>query len=86
MSASGVRSLREYLLQLRWPDGFRCPRCGADEFAGRAVLLRVVTVDSNLGDGGDDFRHPHFSALWFKPMWWSVRNGVSALGCNECWV
>jgi len=22
---------REYLLQLRWPDGFRCPRCGCRE-------------------------------------------------------
>ena len=22
---------REYLVQLRWPDGFRCPRCGSEK-------------------------------------------------------
>lgn len=21
---------REYLMRLRWPDGFRCPKCGHD--------------------------------------------------------
>src|SRR6266849_9817537 len=32
---------REYLLQLRWPDGFRCPRCGCRESSPvRTVLLR----------------------------------------------
>src|SRR5437588_4366261 len=32
---------REYLLQLRWPDGFRCPCCGCRESSPvRAVLLR----------------------------------------------
>src|SRR5437899_11487732 len=34
-------SCREYLLQLRWPDGFRCPRCGCRESSPvRTVLLR----------------------------------------------
>ena len=32
---------REYLLELRWPDGFRCPRCGCRESSPvRTVLLR----------------------------------------------
>ena len=32
---------REYLLQLRWPDGFRCPRSGCRESSAvRTVLLR----------------------------------------------
>jgi predicted RNA-binding Zn-ribbon protein involved in translation (DUF1610 family) len=22
---------RDYLIQLRWPDGFRCPHCGGQE-------------------------------------------------------
>jgi hypothetical protein len=26
---SSEEACREYLFQLRWPDGFRCPRCGA---------------------------------------------------------
>ena len=32
---------REYLCQLRWPEGFRCPRCGCGESAPvRTTLLR----------------------------------------------
>ena len=26
---SSEAACRDYLFQLRWPDGFRCPRCGA---------------------------------------------------------
>src|SRR3972149_2981949 len=25
------KACREYLFQLRWPDGFRCPRCDGDK-------------------------------------------------------
>src|ERR1039458_8701636 len=28
---SDEASCREYLFQLRWPEGFRCPRCEADK-------------------------------------------------------
>ena len=28
---STEEACREYLAQLRWPDGFRCPRCGHSE-------------------------------------------------------
>ena len=31
---------REYLGRLRWPDGFRCPRCGG----GKSWPVRVVLV------------------------------------------
>ena len=34
------QACREYLCQLRWPEGFRCPRCGHDKtWAVRTVLL-----------------------------------------------
>ena len=29
------QACREYLCQLRWPEGFRCPRCGHDKIPGR---------------------------------------------------
>src|SRR5882757_9586014 len=42
---------REYLFRLRWPDGFRCPRCGGCKaWAVRATLFQCSGCD--LGDGG----------------------------------
>src|SRR5436190_24121156 len=66
-------SCREYLLQLRWPDGFRCPRCGCRESSPvRTVLLRCrecrhqtsVTAGTIFQDTRTSLR------LWFQAMWW----------------
>ena len=38
------QACREYLCQLRWPEGFRCPRCGHDKtWAVRTVLLQCAS-------------------------------------------
>ena len=29
---STEQACREYLFKLRWPDGFRCPRCGESNY------------------------------------------------------
>src|SRR5208282_5097209 len=79
---------REYLLQLRWPDGFRCPRCGCRESSPvRTVLLRCrdcrhqtsVTAGTIFQDTRTSFR------LWFQAMWWvtTQKNGSSALGLQR---
>src|SRR5450755_2120171 len=79
---------RQYLLQLRWPDGFRCPRCGCGESSPvRTVLLRCrgcrhqtsVTAGTIFQDTRTSLR------LWFQAMWWVVsqKNGVSALGLQR---
>ena len=79
---------REYLLQLRWPDGFCCPRCGCRESSPvRTVLLRCracrhqtsVTAGTIFQDTRSSLR------LWFQAMWWmtSQKNGVSALGLQR---
>ena len=37
---------RAYLEQLRWPGGFRCPKCGgAKAWRRRTGLLQAVAVD-----------------------------------------
>jgi hypothetical protein len=34
---------RAYLVQLRWPDGFRCPKCGVTKaWPVRSVLLECA--------------------------------------------
>src|SRR5260370_135020 len=37
---------REYLFQVRWPGGFRCPRCGVGKAWGvRATLFQCTSCD-----------------------------------------
>ena len=79
---------REYLLELRWPDGFCCPRCGCGENSPvRTVLLRCrecrhqtsVTAGTIFQDTRTSLR------LWFQAMWWltTQKNGASALGLQR---
>src|SRR6202163_3695285 len=79
---------REYLLQLRWPDGFRCPRCGCRESSPvRTVLLRCRgcrhQTSVTAGTIFQDTRTP--LRLWFQAMWWitTQKNGASALGLQR---
>jgi Transposase zinc-ribbon domain/ISXO2-like transposase domain len=37
---------RDYLMHLRWPGGFRCPRCGGGKFwPQRVILLQCAACD-----------------------------------------
>lgn len=85
---SSEASCREYLVQLRWPDGFRCPRCGHD----RACLIRGTYLQCNrcrhqasvtAGTIFQDTRKP--LPLWFRAIWYvtSQKNGASALGLQR---
>src|SRR5260370_24448814 len=76
---------REYLLQVRWPDGFRCPRCGCRESSPvRAVLLRCRDCRNQTSvTAGTSFQEtPTSLRLWVSTLWGggSPNNGVSALG------
>ena len=58
---STEEACREYLLKLRWPEGFVCPRCGIQSSMGQqtqSAALRRLRLPG-LGDGGHDFPgHP----------------------------
>jgi transposase-like protein len=82
------QACREYLCQLRWPDGFRCPRCGGR----RAWRVRDVYLECadchhqasvTAGTIFQDTRKP--LRLWFRAMWYvtSQKNGASALGLQR---
>ena len=85
---SSEAACREYLVRLRWPDGFRCPRCGgAKGWPLRSVLLECghcgYQTSVTAGTIFQDTRKP--LALWFRTMWWvtSQKNGASALGLQR---
>ena len=74
---------REYLFQLRWPDGFVCPRCqaGSAWSASRGRLVcRECRHQTSVTAGTifQDTRTP--LPVWFRAIWYvtSQKNGTSA--------
>ena len=79
---------REYLRRLRWPEGFRCPRCQGEKawamdrgvaWCPRCNLQTSVTAGTIFQDTRKPLR------LWFRAMW-SVthqKHGVSAVGLQR---
>jgi transposase-like protein len=79
---------REYLARLRWPDGFRCPRCGSGKsWPVRSVLFQCAAcgcqTSVTAGTIFQDTRTP--LPVWFRAMWWvtTQKNGASALGLQR---
>jgi transposase-like protein len=79
---------REYLVQLRWPDGFMCPRCGHRRgwLTNRSLYHCGncgYQVSATAGTIFEDTRKP--LRLWFRAMWYmtSQKQGVSALGLQR---
>jgi len=79
---------REYLFQLRWPEGFRCPRCGGGKaWAVGATLFQCAGCDHQTSvTAGTVFQDTRKSlTIWFRAMWYvtSQKNGASALGLQR---
>lgn len=77
-----------YLARLRWPDGFRCPRCGAEGAwsASRGRLIcrscrhqTSVTAGTVLAGTRTPLR------IWFAAAWHVAhqKGGISALGLQR---
>ena len=87
-SFSTEENCRAYLARLRWPEGFRCPRCGEGKsWPVRGMLLECAgcgcQTSVTAGTIFQDTRTP--LAVWFRAMWWvtTQRNGASALGLQR---
>lgn len=77
-----------YLVALRWPSGFGCPRCSSV----RAWLLARGLLECRdcgrqvSATAGTIFQDTRKSLrLWFQVMWWVIgqKQGASALGLNR---
>lgn len=79
---------RDYLAQLRWPEGFVCPRCQAKSAwsAQRGRFICVTCRYQASVTAGTIFQDTHKPLrLWFRAMWHvtSQKNGASALGVQR---
>ena len=85
---SSEGACREYLLQLRWPQGVSCPRCECREVWEPIRGLLVCAscsyhISVTAGTIFERTRKP--LTIWFRTMWWvtSQKTGVSALGLQQ---
>jgi transposase-like protein len=79
---------REYLIALRWPEGFVCPQCEqrkAWEMQRGLYWCRHCGYQASVTAGTlfNDTRKP--LRLWFEAMWYitNQKSGVSALGLQR---
>ena len=85
---STEEACRQYLYGLRWPDGFRCPRCSnVKGWHSRGGLIRCAECDYKTsviaGTIFEGTRKPLM--LWFRAIWWvtSQKNGASARSVQQ---
>ncbi len=79
---------RKYLMQLRWPKGFRCPRCaGTRSWAMERGLIKCGGCGHQASVMAATIFHRSHLPLrtWFRAMWWvtNQKHGVSALGLQR---
>ena len=79
---------QEYLVKLRWPEGFVCPRCQhrsawAVNRQRRMCAGCLYPVSATAGTIFHDTRKP--LQLWFRAIWHltSQKHGASALGLQR---
>lgn len=80
---------RAFLVRLRWPDGFLCPRCGQKRTpwtTARGYLHCPACQGEVAPMAGTLFERAHTPLrLWFLAIWFvtSQKHGASALGLQR---
>jgi transposase-like protein len=79
---------QEYLYQMRWPNGFICPRCGHQKYwKMQNGLCRCSKCKYHLSvTAGTIFQDTRIPLrLWFRAIWQVVtqKHGISALGLQR---
>lgn len=85
---SSVAACREYLSDLRWPDGFRCPSCsgGLAWRTQRGLMSCKACGHQTSVTAGTIFQDSRLPlTTWFRAIWWMCgqKTGVSALGLRR---
>jgi transposase-like protein/ribosomal protein L37AE/L43A len=82
------QACRQYLFDLRWVQGFVCPRCGSKIAwpTSRGLWLCADCRHQASVTAGTVFQDSHLPlTTWFRAMWHitNQKNGVSALGLQR---
>lgn len=85
---STEEACRDYLFQLRWPEGYRCPRCGHGKAWPVAEILFECAKCHYKASviAGTIFERTRTPlTIWFRAIWWvtSQKYGASALGMKR---
>jgi len=82
------KACREYLFNIRWPEGFKCLKCGNSKTWITSEYLYKCSkcgFKSSLTAGTifHDTRKP--LQMWFKAIWYitNQKHGISALGLQR---
>lgn len=86
---STEEACRDYLVQIKWPNGFCCPKCDSRKYwpRSRNFLFECTTcghqTSITAGTIFEGTRKP--LQLWFRTIWLvtSGKNGVSALNVQR---
>jgi len=78
----------DYLFQLRWANGYLCPRCGHTKgWRVRRVLIECASCSyqTSVTAGTVFHRTRKPLTMWFRLIWWvtSLKTGASALGMQR---
>ena len=78
----------QYIISLRWPEGFSCPSCGEKKYwlASKNRIICTLCEHQTTATAGTIFEQTNKPiTLWFRAIWWMVaqKNGVSALGLQK---
>lgn len=82
------KDCRDYLFHLRWPNGFKCPRCNNNKaWPLKNALYQCSSCNHKISViAGTIFHGTHKPLiLWFRAIWWLTgqKNGASALGIQR---
>lgn len=85
---SSEQACRDYLSHLRWPTGFRCPRCGGFKaWPVGKILYECTSCHYQLSViTGTIFQDTHKPlTVWVRAIWWVTgqKNGARALGLKR---
>lgn len=85
---STEEACRDYLFQLRWPTGFRCPKCGNRKaWPLKGVLFECARCHYKASvTAGTIFERTRTPPTkWFRAIWlaMSQKNGASALNLKQ---